>query len=123
MHVVCRRCRGRLSQAGRLLLAALLVQACAGSPHHAGNNPHHLTPRHTRAKLSHGQCSPPNGQFTQLGKVVRAGEDNILPSAEECMAACECALLSPSRAYCLALDRACMRVTLIVRGELLPPAF
>ena len=81
-----------MQQAGGLLLAALLVQACAGSPHHGGN-PHHMTPRHTRAKLSHGQCSPPNGQFNQLGKVVRAGDDNILPSAEECMAACECAFI------------------------------
>ncbi|CAL8464438.1 g3973 [Coccomyxa elongata] len=65
-----------------LLLAALLAQPCLG-------NLHHLTPTHTRAKLSHGACQPPNGLFSKLGKIITPGGQNIKSSARECAAACE----------------------------------
>ena len=63
-----------------LCLAALLVQ-CYG-------NLHHLTPTHTRAKLSHGQCIPPNNLFSKMGKVSVAGDRNLKDSASECATAC-----------------------------------
>jgi len=64
-----------------LCLAAAFVQ-CYG-------NLYHLTPTHTRAKLSHGQCQPPNSLFSKLGKVIVAGDKNQKASASECAASCE----------------------------------
>ena len=66
-----------------LLVAALCVQTCAASPHH------HLRPSHTRAKLSHGMCSPPNNLFSDMGKIITPGADMLKPTADECMGACE----------------------------------
>ena len=64
-----------------LCLVAAFVQ-CFG-------NLHHLTPTHTRAKLSHGQCVPPNNLFSKLGKVVVSGDKNQKATASDCAAACE----------------------------------
>ena len=65
-----------------LLVAALCVQSCT-----AGH--HHLRPSHTRAKLSHGMCSPPNNLFSDMGRIITPGADMLKPSADECLGACE----------------------------------
>lgn len=52
-------------------------------------NLHHLAPTHTRAKLSHGKCVPPNGLFSKMGKIAVHGEDNLMQTADECAAACQ----------------------------------
>ena len=66
-----------------LLVATLIVQSGAASPHH------HLRPSHTRAKLSHGLCTPPNGLFNEMGKIITPGADLLKSSADECLGACE----------------------------------
>lgn len=65
-----------------LLLAALLVQACA-------TQVHHVTPTHTRSKLSYGQCAPPSDHFRDLGRVITPGAEMRKPSADYCQGACE----------------------------------
>lgn len=74
--------RRRVPRLILLAAAALFVHSCAASSHH-------LRPSHTRAKLSHGTCSPPNGLFNEMGKIITPGADLLKASADECLSACE----------------------------------
>ena len=80
-----------------LVLAALLAQP-------AFCNLHHLSPTHTRTKLSHGACVPPNGLFSKLGKIITPGEQNVKSSASDCAAACEWVTLPPFHCFSGALN-------------------